>query len=99
MNDNAKTPEKVNIPYMVYEDDMARMERQITRLWKVIIFLVIAIIVIVIGFLVYLNQYDFESYEVVSRDGGYASFIGNDGDINYGKSECEAANEEEPQNN
>lgn len=35
MNDNAKTPEKVNIPYMVYEDDMARMERQITRLWMV----------------------------------------------------------------
>lgn len=55
MNDNVKTSEKVNIPYMVYEDDMARMERQITRLWKVIIFLVIAIIVIVIGFLVYLN--------------------------------------------
>ena len=41
------------------------------------------------------NQYDFQSYEINSEDGGNANFIGNDGDITNGNSESKAKNEEE----
>lgn len=33
------------------------------------------------------QSYDYESYDVKSEDGGNANYIGNDGDINNGKSE------------
>ena len=61
---------------------------------------VIVVLIIVIAFIVgagvyafarneqkwrdYLSEYDFESYEVISNDGGDANFIGQNGDINYG---------------
>lgn len=40
------------------------------------------------------NQYDFQSYELESNDGGNANFIGNDGDINNGIGKSKTENEE-----
>lgn len=38
------------------------------------------------GFIYYLNQYDFESYETtVDAENGVANYIGNDGDIYNGE--------------
>lgn len=63
--------------------------------------LVVALFVVLIlwattigGFVWYLNQYDFSSYEVNSQDGGNANFIGNDGDITNGESESSQEDKE-----
>lgn len=53
------------------------------------------IILIVIGvFVWYLNQYDYESYEITSSDSGYANYIGNDGEIYNGIREGSEESEE-----
>lgn len=46
MNENKKiTENKLDVPYIVYEGDMARSERHIKRVW-------IALIVVTVSFLV-----------------------------------------------
>lgn len=44
------------------------------------------------GFIWYLYQYDFASYEITSNDGGNANYIGNDGDIINGAGESTPKN-------
>lgn len=75
---------------------LEELKRQNKRL-IVALFVVIALWASTIGgFIWYLNQYDFSSYEVNSQDGGNANFIGNDGDINnYGESSSNKTDEEE----
>jgi len=74
-----KTPE--NVPYIVHEAEMARQERHIKRLWIALIVAIAACVAITGGFLWYLNQYDFTSYE---QDGQSVNIIGNShgGDCN-----------------
>lgn len=72
------------MPFIVHEAAMARAERHIKRLW---IALIIAIIVIFATngcWLLFINEYNFESYELSTDGGGNANFIGNDGDIYNG---------------
>ena len=87
----AHAPESV--PYIVHESSMARMERQIKRLW---IALIVAIIVAVIapltvhfGWLHYESQ--FETYEY-TQDGEGNNIIGDGNDVNNG---AEIADQEE----
>ena len=87
----AHAPESV--PYIVHESSMARMERQIKRLW---IALIVAIIVAVIapltvhfGWLHYESQ--FETYEY-TQDGEGTNIIGDGNDVNNG---AEIADQEE----
>ena len=87
----AHAPESV--PYIVHESSMARMERQIKRLWIV---LIVAIIVAVIapltvhfGWLHYESQ--FETYEY-TQDGEGTNIIGDGNDVNNG---AEIADQEE----
>lgn len=72
---------------------LEELKRQNKRL-IVALFVVITLWAATIGgFMWYLNQYDFVSYDVNSQDGGNANFIGNDGDINnYGESKGKEAN-------
>lgn len=75
-----------NVPYIVHESAMARQERTIKRL-VIMLIVILAIWFSTIGvFVWYLNQYDFENYDVeVSTDGGGdANYIGNDGNIYNG---------------
>lgn len=67
-----------------------------TKRWMIAFFTVLVLWFATIGgFVWYLNQYDFESYEVISEDGGNANYVGNDGDIsNYGESGSEETNQE-----
>jgi hypothetical protein len=88
---DAHAPESV--PYIVHESSMARMERQIKRLW---IALIVAIIVAVIapltvhfGWLHYESQ--FETYEY-TQDGEGTNIIGDGNDVNNG---AEIADQEE----
>ena len=74
------------VPYIVHESAMARQERTTKRL-VIMMIVILALWFSTIGvFVWYLNQYDFESYDVeVSTDGGGdANYIGNDGDIYNG---------------
>jgi hypothetical protein len=51
------------VPYIVFEGEVARQERHIKRLWIALIAAIVAMVLIVGGFLLYLNQYDFASYQ------------------------------------
>lgn len=92
--------EKKDVPYIVFEGELARAERHIKRLWIALLATIVSLVICIISFLWYLNLYDFESYEVVAEGDGHASYIGNDGDINYGgESDSAQENEEKPQSN
>ena len=78
--------------YRIYETSMARMDRQLKRLWIALIVAIIATVATNIAWLIYISQYDFESYEVTADNDGIANYIGNDGDI-YNGSESFGAKE------
>lgn len=76
-----------NVPYIVYEAEMTRSERQIKRLWIALIVAIALIFASNVVWLIYINQYDFESYDLSTGGGGNANYIGQDGDIYNGTSE------------
>lgn len=90
---NCETCKKVqnapeNVPYIVHESSMARMERQIKRLWITILTLIFLLVGSNCIWILYENK--FEDIEIVQENAdGYNSFIGNDGDIVYGETNGE----------
>ena len=90
---NCETCKKVqnapeNVPYIVHESSMARMERQIKRLWITILALIFLLVGSNCVWILYENQ--FKDIEIVQENAdGYNSFIGNDGDIVYGETNGE----------
>lgn len=93
-NENIK-----DVPYLVHEGVMVRMERQIKRLWIALIVAIASLLIAILAFLRYLNLYDFESYEVSAAGDGHANYIGQDGDIHNGLCESTETDEEKPENN
>ena len=87
----ANVPE--NVPYIVHESSMARMERQIKRLWIALIVAVCMLFASNAAWLFAWCQYDYSSDEIVveqdAQDGGNANYIGNDGDIVNGLPESD----------
>ena len=85
----AHAPESV--PYIVHESSMARMERQIKRLWIALIVSVVLLFTSSAIFTLAWMQYDYSSEETIvdvnSDDCGNANYIGNDGDIVNGESD------------
>lgn len=98
--------EKNSVPYIVYEGEQARNERNMKRL---VIALVISICLIFASNVIWIYawmSYDYSSEEIthtidVDAKDGIANYIGNDGDIvngadsGYNNSEAEDANEKE----
>ena len=90
---NCETCKKVqnapeSVPYIVHESSMARMERQIKRLWITILTLIFLLVGSNCVWILYENQ--FKDIEIVQENAdGYNSFIGNDGDIVYGETNSE----------
>lgn len=90
---NCETCKKVqnapeSVPYIAHEASMARMERQIKRLWITILTLIFLLVGSNFVWILYENQ--FEDIEIVQENAdGYNSFIGNDGDIVYGETNGE----------
>ena len=77
-----------SVPYIVHESSMARMERQIKRLWITILTLIFLLVGSNCIWILYENK--FEDIEIVQENAdGYNSFIGNDGDIVYGETNGE----------
>lgn len=78
----AHAPESV--PYIVHESSMARMERQIKRLWVTVI-LLIAIVVVTNGaWIWYESQFsDIETTIEAEQDGSGVNIVSG-GDLDYG---------------
>lgn len=76
------------IPYIAYESGMARMERTNRRIWIVCIILIIALVGSNLAWLFYERQFDTISTEITQENAdGINNYIGNDGDINNGKTD------------
>lgn len=89
---NCETCKKVqnapeNVPYIVHESSMARMERQIKRLWITILTLIFLLVGSNCAWIWWNNQCEtVEKWEITQEnDGGYNNYIGNDGDIVNGE--------------
>ena len=78
-----------NVPYIVHESSMARMERQIKRLWITILTLIFLLVGSNCAWLWWNNQWEsVESLEITQEnDGDYNNYIGNDGDIVNGETD------------
>jgi cell division septal protein FtsQ len=72
------------IPYVAFESAQIRLERTNRRLFILCIILILLLLATNIGWLYYENSFE---DVVVTQDNanGYNSYIGNDGDINYGE--------------
>lgn len=75
--------DKVYVPYIVYEGEMARQERQTKRLIVMLIIMLVLFFASNMAWLYVWNQYEYvdEDVTVDSQDGGNANYIGNAGDI------------------
>ena len=87
--DECKERRVQQIPYIAYEAECARHDRNIKRLIAVIVLVVLLLVASNLAWLYVWQQYDWvsedESIDISTRGGGNASYIGNDGDINnYG---------------
>ena len=93
---DANAPESV--PYIVHESSMARMERQIKRLWIALIVSVVLLFASSAIFTYAWLQYDYSGEEIIveqdAQDGGNANYIGNDGDIVNGLPESDGTETE-----
>jgi hypothetical protein len=80
----AHAPESV--PYIVHESSMARMERQIKRLWIAVIVAVVLLFTSSAIFTWAWMQYDYSSEEIVyQQDGEGTNIIGDSNEVdNYG---------------
>lgn len=84
-----------NVPYIVFEGEIARQERHIKRLWIALIAAIVAIVLIVGGFLLYLNQYDFASYQ---QDGEDVNIVGDGNGVDFDVPARESTPQEEQVN-
>lgn len=75
-----------NVPYIVHEAAMARMERQIKRLWIAVIVAVCLLFASNVGWLYAWCQYDYISEETIyQQDGEGTNIIGDSNEVgNYG---------------
>ena len=78
-----------NIPYIVHEADMARMERTNKRLWILSIILIVILLATNAGWLYYETQFEYYETSVTqdSGEGGYNNYIGNNGSIRNGQTD------------
>lgn len=74
--------EPVTVPYIVHEGALARMERQIKRLFIILIVLICGLVVSNAAWIYAWCQYDY-SAETIAQDGEGINIIGGR-DINYG---------------
>jgi hypothetical protein len=72
-----------SVPYIVHESSMARMERQIKRLWIALIVVIAMLFASNVGWLIYESQFATISYEQ-DGEGINNVNIGEQGDLNNG---------------
>ena len=89
--ENCETCKKVqnapeSVPYIVHESSMARMERQIKRLWITVLVLIFILVGTSAAWLYYESQWETVYQEVTQEaDNGTNNFVGGDviGETDY----------------
>lgn len=76
-----------DVPYIVFESEVARLERTIKRLVILVVVAVALIFASNIAWLLFIGQYDFETTTTTQNAQGNANYIGQDGDITNGRAE------------
>lgn len=80
---NAKSAPE-NVPYIVHESSMARMERQIKRLWITVILLITMLVVTNGAWIWHESQFsDIETAIEAEQDGSGVNIVSG-GDLDYG---------------
>lgn len=74
--------EKTDVPYIVFEGEIARSERREKRLWIVIIILIAALLATNIGWLIYESQFETIYWEQ-DGDGLNNMNTGEQGDVTF----------------
>lgn len=85
-----KMDDKTQIPYIVYEAEMTRSERNFKRLWVVVIILISLLVTTNLCWLAYESQFETveQTTEVTQENsGGCNNYVGNDGDITNGEAD------------
>lgn len=83
-NENAMQP--ADVPYIVHESDMARLERTIQKLWIALVLLIVLLVGTNAAWLWYESQFEEITITQENAD-GYNNYIGNDGDIYNGETD------------
>lgn len=74
-----------NVPYVVHEGVMSRLERVIKRLWITVIVVVCLLLVSNAGWLIYESQFETLEYSYdYQQDGQGTNIIGDGNDVNNG---------------
>ena len=85
--------ERNDIPYIAFEAEMARHEREKLRLIKALVVAILLVFVSNIGWLLFFNQFDIvgDTVSLESTEEGNASYIGAgaSGVIDNGRSESQ----------
>ena len=80
----SQTPK--DVPYIVHEGAVARLERVIKRMWVLVLSLIILLFVSNAAWIWYESQLKEIRIEQ-DNESGYNNFIGNDGDIYNGETD------------
>jgi hypothetical protein len=78
----------MTVPYIAHQSAVARQERQMRRMWIVILFLICALIGTNLAWIIYNSQFEVvEEIVTVEQENGNGdnNYIGNNGDITYGE--------------
>ena len=75
-----------DVPYIVHEGAVARLERVIKRLWVLVLALIILLCASNAAWILWESQFEEVRIEQ-ENESGYNNFIGNDGDIYNGKTD------------
>lgn len=89
MDENKKiTENKPDVPFIVFEGEMARAERYIKRLWIALVVTITSLAVAVIAFMWYLSLYDFSTYDY-EQSGEGVNIVGDENGVDYNGSKSE----------
>lgn len=85
------------VPYLVYENTIARFERTVKRLIIVVVILAVLLFASNMAWLYEWNQYDYADVTMDNLDGGNANYVGAgaNGVINNGETSSKEQNEKE----
>ena len=83
--------EKNNVPYIVHEGIVTRLERTNERLWILCIILIVLLVGSNCAWIYYESQFEdtVTVQQDVSTDGGGDAVVNNGGDLNYGTGEAD----------
>ena len=82
----AQTPK--DVPYIVHEAALARLERVIKRMWVLVLSLIILLVASNAAWIWWESQYETIETTITQENAdGYNNYIGNDGDIVNGNAD------------